>query len=135
MRENFIINPDKNNGYPSFSDANDIIDVDFFKNPLMMQLCGDYPVYRGKSYLESTEIKNTDFHIFNNYPELHSVRFSLISGAFANAKNLKKVTVSPSVKFIGETAFRNTQIKNITVDKDCTYSETSFPDDCAVDYY
>lgn len=56
-------------------------------------------------------------------------------GAFANASNLSQVSIPRSVKFIGKTAFRGTQLTSVTIASDCTYFDTSFPEGCAVNFY
>lgn len=58
-----------------------------------------------------------------------------LKGSFANARNLNKVKIPDSVKFIGEYAFRNTQLTEVMIASDCTYFPTSFPDGCRVIYY
>lgn len=56
-------------------------------------------------------------------------------GAFANAMQLKRISIPKSVKYIGTEAFRNTQLTSVTIASDCTYFPTSFPDGCVVNYY
>lgn len=56
-------------------------------------------------------------------------------GAFANAKNLTEISIPPSVKKIGEESFRNTKLKSVTIARDCSYYNTSFPDDCIINFY
>lgn len=56
-------------------------------------------------------------------------------GAFANATNLKRVEIPRSVKSIGAEAFRNTLLTSVTIASDCTYSSTSFPEGCVINFY
>lgn len=56
-------------------------------------------------------------------------------GAFANATQLKRISIPKSVKYIGTEAFRNTQLTSVTISSDCTYFPTSFPDGCVVNFY
>jgi hypothetical protein len=56
-------------------------------------------------------------------------------GAFANAKKLKRVSIPKTVKKIGKFAFRNTQLTSVTIARDCTYYDTSFPEGCVVNFY
>lgn len=56
-------------------------------------------------------------------------------GAFANAYELKKISIPKSCKKIGAEAFRNTQLTSVTIANDCVYYDTSFPDGCVVNFY
>ena len=136
MRENFIVSSDKNGGYPTFSDAPDFESVNYYQNQSMFLTTDGYPIFKGKPYLESSPIVNTDFYADGkNYLQMKNVRFSLISGAFANSINLKKIVIPQSVKFIGENAFRNTNLSSVNLASNCTYSLESFPDKCKVGFY
>lgn len=56
-------------------------------------------------------------------------------GAFANAHNLRQVSIPKSCKKIGRYAFRNSQLSSVTIARDCVYYSTSFPDGCVVNFY
>lgn len=56
-------------------------------------------------------------------------------GAFANAHNLRQVSIPKSCKKIGRYAFRNTQLSSVTIARDCVYYNTSFPEGCVVNFY
>ena len=136
MRDSFILSADKNNGYPSFSDAPDFESVNYYQNQSMFLTTDGYPIFKGKPYLESSPIVNTDFYADGkNYLQMKNVRFSLISGAFANSINLKKIVIPQSVKFIGENAFRNTSLSSVKISSDCVYSQESFPNGCKIEFY
>ena len=136
MRENFIVSSDKNGGYPTFSDAPDFESVNYYQNQSMFLTTDGYPIFKGKPYLESSPIINTDFYADGkNYLQMKNVRFSLISGAFANDTSLAKVVIPQSVKFIGENAFRNTALSSVKISSDCVYSQESFPDGCKIEFY
>lgn len=55
--------------------------------------------------------------------------------AFANAYNLRQVSIPRTCKKIGRYAFRNTQLNSVTIARDCVYYNTSFPDGCVVNFY
>ena len=94
------------------------------------------PVFKNKNYPESDSVVNTAFYADGkNYLQMKNVRFSLISGAFANSINLKKIVIPKSVKFIGENAFRNTSLSSVKISADCTYGSESFPDGCKIEFY
>lgn len=56
-------------------------------------------------------------------------------GAFANCTSLRRVSIPPTVKKIGDYAFYNTQISAVTIASDCEYADTSFPEGCVITYY
>lgn len=56
-------------------------------------------------------------------------------GTFANAKDLQGVSIPKSVKKIGRYSFANTQLKSVTIAKDCKYYDTSFPKGCKINFY
>lgn len=57
------------------------------------------------------------------------------TGAFRNAEKLENVYIPESVKLIGAEAFRFTALKTVKIAADCEYSETSFPEDCELEFY
>ena len=135
MRESFIVSSDKNNGYPSFPDSYDFERIDY-SNQLMFLTSDGYPVFKNKNYPESDSVVNTAFYADGkNYLQMKNVRFSLISGAFANDTSLAKVVIPQSVKFIGENAFRNTALSSVKISSNCVYSQESFPDGCKIEFY
>jgi hypothetical protein len=56
-------------------------------------------------------------------------------GAFKDATYLKKIVIPESCKSIGAKAFAGTLLTSVTIASDCTYSETSFPNGCVVNFY
>lgn len=56
-------------------------------------------------------------------------------GAFCHAENLSSVKIPKSVKKIGPYAFTYTSLSEVTIASDCTYSETTFPKDCVINFY
>lgn len=73
----------------------------------------------------------------NGYP-FHELLSGLVRkgpGAFRNAAHLTRVRIPETVKTIGAEAFRNTALRSVTIAPDCTYSETSFPEGCEVNFY
>lgn len=55
-------------------------------------------------------------------------------GAFANTK-LKQLKIPISVTKIGNSAFDNSKIEEITIAPDCYYGEHTFPKDCKINYW
>lgn len=56
-------------------------------------------------------------------------------GAFENSEILTKVKIPPTVKTIGQKAFKGTALTSVKIASDCTYSEESFPEGCAIEHY
>lgn len=59
----------------------------------------------------------------------------VVRGAFANCTLLETAHIPESVKSIGEYSFRNTALESVKIASDCTYSVTSFPENCEIEYY
>lgn len=59
----------------------------------------------------------------------------VLRGAFANCVSLDTAHIPHSCESIGATAFRNTALESVTISEECDYSNTSFPDDCTVEFY
>ncbi|MDE5771373.1 MAG: leucine-rich repeat domain-containing protein [Ruminococcus sp.] len=57
------------------------------------------------------------------------------SGAFMNAVRLEYVRIPESVRKIGRYAFAGTALRKVKIPSDCEYYETSFPENCAVEFY
>lgn len=78
-----------------------------------------------------------DPQINGGYP-FHELMPGLVRkgpGAFYNAVKLTRVRIPESVKLIGEKAFAHSALRSVTIAPDCTYSETSFPEGCEVNFY
>ena len=56
-------------------------------------------------------------------------------GAFCNCANLQTATIPKNVKYIGDFAFNDTGLTEVTIASDCTYKDTSFPDNCTINTY
>lgn len=56
-------------------------------------------------------------------------------GAFANATQLRRISIPKSCKKIGRYSFRNTKLTSVTIASDCVYYDTSFPAGCVVNFY
>ena len=59
----------------------------------------------------------------------------ILVGAFLGCTKLQMVEIPRSVKYIGEFAFYNTGLTNVTIANDCQYFPTSFPPNCVVNFY
>ena len=56
-------------------------------------------------------------------------------GAFNKCAHLVEVTIPKTVKSIGEWSFRETALTSVTIASDCTYYDTSFPENCVINFY
>lgn len=56
-------------------------------------------------------------------------------GAFNKCAHLVEVEIPASVTSIGRYSFRETQLKKVKISSNCTYYDTSFPDDCVISFY
>lgn len=72
----------------------------------------------------------------NNKSPFNEVLLNVdLLGVFANAKDLQEVSIPRSVKKIGRYSFANTQLKSVTIAKNCEYYDTSFPKGCKINFY
>lgn len=56
-------------------------------------------------------------------------------GAFENAEKLQKIIIPESVKKIGSFSFSGTALKTVKIASDCEYSESSFPENCTINFF
>jgi hypothetical protein len=139
------LDPDKNDGYPSFSGFTYPILVQTKPFPKMVpSLDPDkndgYPSFSGFTYpilVQSAPfpkmVPSLEDDMNDGYPTLrHNIPGF---GAFSNIPTLKKVVIPQTVKFITDYTFYNTDIKNVTIARDCVYFDHTFPPDCVISYY
>jgi len=111
--------------YPATSwylNEDDIITADIIPRPI--DWAQPYPL--GKWYLDENDILKC-----SGIPE------ALIDyqGAFNKCTKLVKVTIPKTVKSIGKWSFRETLLTSVTIASDCTYYDTSFPENCVINFY
>ncbi len=106
---------DKNNGYPYKRDV-EAFDFDLLVKPM--------PFFMWTMKPEENQ----------GYPTLGGKEINAL-GAFGNCKQLKSVIIPESVSEIGEYGFAETGLGTVTISSECTYSSTSFPPSCIVNYY
>ena len=56
-------------------------------------------------------------------------------GAFKDVSTLKRVVIPNSCKRIGLVSFWGTTLREVVIASDCSYSQTSFPEGCTIDFY
>jgi hypothetical protein len=56
-------------------------------------------------------------------------------GAFKDVSTLRRVVIPNSCKRIGLVSFSGTNIREAIIASDCSYSQTSFPEGCTIDFY
>lgn len=105
-----------------YMNANDKIENDII--PVKLNWVQPYPL--GKWYLDENDILQC-----SGIPE------ALIDyqGAFNKCPKLVKVTIPKTVKSIGKWSFRETLLTQVTIASDCTYYDTSFPENCVINFY
>ena len=86
------------------------------------------PLYWSAPYLPSV------WHIDEELerPDFSAPPINDLLGSFANANGLNILAVNRSLQSIGQYSFRNTALEEVTIPSECTYEETSFPDECVV---
>lgn len=138
LEANWIVN----NDYPKLQSGGELISVFSIPYPSESFYCSTeanngYPYYKSLNLL-SVPIEPYPVGIFiqknGEYPKIKYLDL-IDTGAFCWAKNLSKVVIPESVKYIGITAFRNTILSDVKISMDCIYFPTSFPDGCEVNFY
>lgn len=103
----------------------------------VFQIDSGYPFLEGRKLIKVLEkpyplgVPIIEKNKYPKYDDLNLINF----GAFCYATNLQEATIPESCKYIGEFAFRNTQLKEVTIASDCTYYPTTFPDGCIIRFY
>lgn len=88
----------------------------------------DIPVLMEAPYPEAMWYVDTDA----GHPTLGAFPEMPDFGAISHASNLKTIKISSTVNSIGEDSFRNTALTSVQLPSGCTYSSTSFPDNCTI---
>ncbi|MDE6502043.1 MAG: leucine-rich repeat domain-containing protein [Ruminococcus sp.] len=57
------------------------------------------------------------------------------AGAFMGVKTLEYVRIPETVRKIGRYAFADTALKKVRISPDCEYFDTSFPENCIIEFY
>ena len=142
MSDEFVINPSRMNGYPSFdflpSEFNELSMTSIYFLKINNDYLNGYP-----SFLKNFSPTQTPPHprylltceedYLNGYPSFRKEYTTF--GAFQFAKTLNKIVIPRTVKFISDYTFYGTSIKKATIAPDCKYFEHSFPEECQVEFY
>jgi hypothetical protein len=78
---------------------------------------------------------NVDESINDGYPSNGFLPEIPTVGAFGNATTLQRSSIPMSVGYIGSEAFKKTSITDVTISQNCTYYNTTFPEDCTINFY
>jgi hypothetical protein len=78
---------------------------------------------------------NVDESINDGYPSNGFLPEIPTVGAFGNATALQRSSIPMSVGYIGSEAFKKTSITDVTISQNCTYYNTTFPEDCTINFY
>lgn len=82
-----------------------------------------------------TIYEHTSWEIINGILTNTDIPTTNPIGAFCNCHGLVSVHIPPTVKKIGPYAFYNTQLSQVKIASDCEYYDTSFPENCTIEYY
>ena len=121
---------DYNDGYPYIHKAVEYDPYQIYPVWKVDEYNDGYPyIHKAVEYNanELYSVWNMSNNINNGFPYIHKGE---PIGAFANCKNLTKVSIPKSVKTIGPWAFINSNISSVTISSDCKYYDTSFPYGC-----
>ena len=155
--DKMFIDPNVNDGYPSFGKPFPEITMELKNNMAIYASINDsYPSF-GKEFPEmNDEIRNIMFinpDYNDSYPSFlkqfvdsDALPYSIMRnnndyndnypnfareftnfGCFKDAENLETVTIPQSVSDISDYAFTGTKIKEVTISPDCNYYPNSFP--------
>ena len=109
---------------------------EIFPNQLWRQINNDIPYSINHPQVKTSEILPSTVWQ-QKKGELPYTLFAKekLFGSFCYAMNLTSIQIPKSVKKIGPYAFTYTSLKEVTIASDCTYSETTFPKDCIINFY
>lgn len=142
MSDEFVIDPSRMNGYPSFdflpSEFNELsMTSKYFLKTNNDYLNGypsflkNFPPTQTPPYPRNLLTCEDDY--LNGYPSFRKEYTTF--GAFQFAETLDKIVIPRTVKFISDYTFYGTSIKKATIAPDCKYFEHSFPEECQVEFY
>ena len=115
-----LVSPYKNHGYPSVNKLGSLPDEVVLAEP----------------YPDTVMIVLEDYNDgYPCIPALYGGREVLTAGAFKNATSLEYVYIPRTVQKIGRYAFAGTALKSVTIPTGCQYYETSFPENCEINFY
>lgn len=58
-----------------------------------------------------------------------------MAGAFLECASLCRVSIPHTAESIGDHAFADTALSKVRIPVDCVYSDTSFPEECTIEFY
>lgn len=129
-------------GYPISVNINYVIDT---INTDGIKYCwvvlGDYLVKAGATYIEGINtdgikfVWNTDINTYGLPISSQITHPILTPSAFRGYRNLTKVKIPESVKYIDYLSFYDTGLTEVTIAQDCVYQDSSFPAGCTINYY
>ena len=142
MSDEFVINPSRMNGYPSFnflpSEFNELSMTSKYFLKINNDYLNGYPSFL-KNFLSTQTPPYPKYLLvceddyLNGYPSFRKEYTTF--GAFQFAETLNKIVIPRTVKFISDYTFYGTGIKKATIAPDCKYFEHSFPEECEIEFY
>jgi hypothetical protein len=142
MSDEFIINPSRMNGYPSFdflpSEFNEISMTSKYFLKINNDYLNGYPSFLKNFPPTQTPpypryLLSCEDDYLNGYPSFR--KECITFGAFQFAKMLNNIVIPRTVKFISDYTFYGTNLKKVTIAPDCKYFEHSFPKECQIEFY
>lgn len=128
-----------NSGSYPYQDALDEL-IPVFSEPYptgIFRSNGGYPYLPNRSRIEviSDPLPECIFSLksgeYPRFPRLNLIKMGALNGA----TTLKNVQIPQSCKSLGQYSFNGTNIEQVTISSDCTYSETTFPETCNINFY
>lgn len=108
-------------------DNNSLVNTDFIA-PADKPFVGDSPYTMWR--IDTNINDSTPYS-----PLMIGIAAIVANGAFMNCESLNYVEIPHSCKSIGRYAFAGTALKKVKIAADCEYYDTSFPEDCEVEFY
>ena len=128
--------------YPTQLTSDIVYTIDTTEIKFIWNLSETYVCVNGLVPTDTINVSGIKFWITLNMANYYGCAASsqlmyhvVTPSAFRGYRNLTKVKIPESVKYIDYLAFYDTGLTEVTIAQDCVYQDSSFPDGCVINRY